>query len=419
MSIENKSPKHHHPMWEKPKHHEFAHEKTHQVHWIELFYDLVHVVAIFLLGSFLTDNLNLLGFGIFTLLFIAIWVSWGDYVFYNSLYVSRDYKHRLISAFHITTVMLMAASIPSITSGGFSFFLGAYGVNRIITSLLYFRARKFNTFSKTLASEMFSRFFIIGTLILISAFLPSPMSFLIVTLGIIAIQLVYILPKYGVMRFENFTPRMHPLSERFALLLLISLGEGFFKMVLELVNKGIYNISLDIFINYILGGVLLFLIAWMYFDFVGNMPVKNHEKKTIMKWWYSHMALMFFAILIGIALKGEVKVYFTDPYPLGLALLGCFGFIGFLLTLEVIQENVLKNVSRKFATFKVKLFGIFFVILTLITVYYSMPSILSNILFTIGVGSQLLIPISKAYLHFKKDIEKMHEEQKLIELKEE
>jgi low temperature requirement protein LtrA len=47
-----------HPMWEKPKHHTEAKFKTNEVHWIELFYDLIHVVCIFLLGNALSHNLN-------------------------------------------------------------------------------------------------------------------------------------------------------------------------------------------------------------------------------------------------------------------------------------------------------------------------------------------------------------------------
>jgi len=48
-----------HPMWEKPKHHTRSTVKNSHVHWIELFYDLVHVVCIFLLGNLLSQNLTI------------------------------------------------------------------------------------------------------------------------------------------------------------------------------------------------------------------------------------------------------------------------------------------------------------------------------------------------------------------------
>ena len=51
-----------HPMWRKPQHHHDL-ENTHDhVHWVELFYDLIHVVTIFLLGNYLSDHLDLQGF---------------------------------------------------------------------------------------------------------------------------------------------------------------------------------------------------------------------------------------------------------------------------------------------------------------------------------------------------------------------
>ena len=52
--------------------------KSHDhVHWIELFYDLIHVVIVFLLGNFLSDHLTLSGFVVFAGIFIAIWLAGG------------------------------------------------------------------------------------------------------------------------------------------------------------------------------------------------------------------------------------------------------------------------------------------------------------------------------------------------------
>ena len=109
MALEN------HPMWRLPKHHLDLKSSHDHVHWVELFYDLIHVVIIFLLGNFLSDHLHLSGFLTFAGLFITVWFAWADSSVFNSLYVSTDVKHRLIMACQIVTAMVMAASIPPCT----------------------------------------------------------------------------------------------------------------------------------------------------------------------------------------------------------------------------------------------------------------------------------------------------------------
>ncbi|MGI9452673.1 MAG: low temperature requirement protein A [Geminicoccaceae bacterium] len=70
-------------MWRKPQHHmDIDHTHDH-VHWVELFYDLIHVVTIFLLGNYLSHHLSLDGFFVFAGLFIALWFAWGDLSVFN------------------------------------------------------------------------------------------------------------------------------------------------------------------------------------------------------------------------------------------------------------------------------------------------------------------------------------------------
>lgn len=49
---------HEHPMWRKPQHHQDLDHAHYRVHWAELFYDLIHVVTIFLLGNYLSHHLS-------------------------------------------------------------------------------------------------------------------------------------------------------------------------------------------------------------------------------------------------------------------------------------------------------------------------------------------------------------------------
>ncbi len=190
-------------IWQKPHHH-MDKEGTHQsVHWIELFYDLIHVVLIFMLGNYLSEHLSISGFSVFVCLFIAIWYSWADSSVFNSLYVSTDLKHRVIMAAQIITVMFMAAAIPNVENNGWPYFASAYAVNRFIIAFLYHRTAYLGIEDSRLATRASQNFFLLGLVFLISAFIPQPYSYLLFGIGVISIQIQYMMPKIGLLEYER------------------------------------------------------------------------------------------------------------------------------------------------------------------------------------------------------------------------
>lgn len=389
-------------MWRPPKHH-LDHEDSHDhVHWVELFYDLIHVVIIFLLGNYLSDHLSLSGFFAFAGLFVAIWFAWADSSVFNSLYVSTDVKHRLIMSLQIITAMVMATSIPHVQGKGWMYFAVAYSANRFITAYLYYRTNQLGVETSTLAQQTSKNFTLLGIVFAISAFVPQPYNYLIFGLGILSIQILYMMPKVGLLENKRFVPRLGHMSERFALLLLIVVGEGFFKLVITLSEKGIYKVSPEVLFNFMFGGIAVFVQCWIYFDFVGNGKPKNKEKLTLVNWWLAHLFLMLSAVMIGVALAGEVKVGFWEAYPLKYGAIGCVGLAAYLLCLLWIQFNIEERVAHSFATVKIRLFGIVLALATLVVLPY-VPAILGNLLWGTALISQILLPVSKAYLAFSKE----------------
>ncbi|WP_219988672.1 low temperature requirement protein A [Leucothrix pacifica] len=155
------------PLWRAPLHHEDLEDAEEHVHWVELFYDLIHVVCVFMLGNYLSHHLSIEGFLIFAALFAVIWMAWAEASYFSSLYISTDVYHRCIMSAQVCTVM----------------------------------------------------------------------------------------------RLKRFTPRVAHFSERFALLFLIVMGEGFFKIVIALSEKGVANVSADVLFNFFLSGVIIFTLS--------------------------------------------------------------------------------------------------------------------------------------------------------------
>ncbi|TQV73772.1 low temperature requirement protein A [Aliikangiella marina] len=389
-----------HPMWRKPQHHQDLERAHDHVHWTELFYDLIHVVTIFLLGNYLSAHLDFDGFLTFAGVFIVLWYAWGELSIFNSIYVSTDFWHRIIMSIMICTLMFMAAAIPDIDGEGWSYFAIGFAINRILLAGLYFRAKRSNEATRSMCFEQIRNFSIFAIIFAITAFLPTPYAYWVFAMAMIATQLVYMIPRISVLRFERFVPRLRHMAERFALLTLIVLGEGFFKLVVTLSEKGIDKVSPDVLVNFVIGGIAMFVMCWIYFDFVGNGKAKNGKLSTLVTWWLAHLTLMICGVMVGVALAAEVKVGFWEPYPTKYAAIGCFGLAGYIAMLWVLKHVIEHRVASDFGLWQIRLFGIVVAIGCFFLVPY-VPTIVGNLIWGTALFSQIAFPLTRAWKTFK------------------
>ncbi|MEX0277625.1 MAG: low temperature requirement protein A [Ruegeria sp.] len=391
---------HDHPMWRKPQHHQDLDRGHDHVHWAELFYDLIHVVTIFLLGNYLSHHLDIHGFLVFSGVFITLWYAWGELSIFNSIYVSTDFWHRLIMSVMICTVMFMAAAIPAIDGKGWVFFALGFAANRAMIAALYYRARRANSSGESMSTAQIRNFTVFAVIFAITAFLPKPFAYWAFAAAIVATQAMYMIPGVTVLRFERFVPRLGHMAERFALLTLIVLGEGFFKLVVTLSEKGIYKVSPDVLVNFVIGGVSMFVMCWIYFDFVGNAKPKDKKVSTLVTWWLAHLVLMLCGVMVGVALAAEVKVGFWEPYPTEYAAIGCFGLAGYIAMLWVLQNVIEHRVASDFGRWDVRVFGIAVAIGCFYAVPH-VPSLVGNLIWGTALLSQIAIPLIRAWTKFQ------------------
>jgi len=150
------------------------------------------------------------------------------------------------------------------------------------------------------------------------------------------------------------------------------------------------------------GGIAVFVQCWIYFDFVGNGKPKNHHKWTLVSWWLAHLFLMLCAVMVGVALAGEVKAGFWQPYPLKYGVIGCVGLAGYLLSLLWIQLMIEHRVAHRFATAKVRMFGVILALVT-IPILPHVPSLIGNLLWGTALISQIAYPVTRAYFTLSKE----------------
>lgn len=79
--------------------------------WGELFFDLVAVAGVAMLGHLLAGEFNLTSLGLFGILFIAFWLTWTTYMLYGNSTDNPRLARLLIGMFGLG---VMAASVPGL-----------------------------------------------------------------------------------------------------------------------------------------------------------------------------------------------------------------------------------------------------------------------------------------------------------------
>ena len=108
--------------------------------WLELFFDLVFVVAIAQLADGLAEDPSVRGFLIFVGLFVAVWWAWVGYTFYADRFDTDDPPHRVLMIAGMFAVAVLASVIPDAFHGETARFALAYAGVRAIVVLLNARA---------------------------------------------------------------------------------------------------------------------------------------------------------------------------------------------------------------------------------------------------------------------------------------
>src|SRR3712207_5915000 len=81
--------------------------------WMELFFDLVFVVAVAALGSRLSEDYSLTGIFQFGALFVPVWWAWVGHTIYAARFDTDDVVHRLATAAMMLAAAGIAVQIPT------------------------------------------------------------------------------------------------------------------------------------------------------------------------------------------------------------------------------------------------------------------------------------------------------------------
>ena len=192
--------------------------------WLELFFDLVFVVAIAELSLELVRDHSLGGFGIFAGLYLTVFIAWQGFTFYADRFDTDDVVFRLAILAAMLAVSALAVRIPGVASGRHDAgFVIAYVCLRSLLIALYLRAWRARPEARPLIARYAGGYSLSVCLWLISLAVAPPWRYVLWGIGL---TIEYAMP-FVAQRFHARVPvDSSHVPERFALFTIIVLGES-------------------------------------------------------------------------------------------------------------------------------------------------------------------------------------------------
>jgi len=291
---------------------------------LELFYDLVYVVAIAFLAGELHHAITEVHHVTHALLmylwiFWSVWWPWNTYTFFASGYDTDDTQFRLASFAQMIGVIIVAIGIkPAFQEANFLYIMLGYLVIRIPYILMWLKVARDDIESRPVALR-----YSLGVLLTQCGWAFTILfyqNWAVWVFLLICELLVPWLAERSMAKGENTKYHVEHIEERMGLLTIIVLGES----ILASVNAFDSVFKYFTFeLGMIVSGALLILFSmwWLYFD--DHVEEQLHNETTCFLWSYGHYFLFAAAAAVGALISVCVDVATQHGHiTMGKAVLG-------------------------------------------------------------------------------------------------
>jgi low temperature requirement protein LtrA len=283
-------------------------ESSRRATWLELFFDLVFVVAIAQLANNLHKDPSMTGFLGFVMLFIPVWWAWIGATFYANRFDVDDVGNRVLTGVQMLAVSALAVNIHDGLGESSIGFALAYVVIRVMLIFQYLRVAQSIPQARQMATWYGFGFAIAASLWFISTFVPLPFRLVFWMLGII---IDFITPLSAAHLQTKLLPDFEHLPERFGLFVIIVLGEAIVAVVNGVAQTEWQFMSVTFAV---LGFAIAFSLWWIYFENVGGTALQTagvtKKVRTLNVWLYGHLPLVIGIAAAGVGVK---HVIMSDP----------------------------------------------------------------------------------------------------------
>ena len=307
--------------------------------WLELFFDIVFVVAITELSHQLVLDHSVDGFLRFAALFVPVFVAWQGYMAYATRFDTDDLVFRAAYFAGMLAVAAMATLIGDVAHGAHGAgFAVAYVCLRSLVVALYWRAWRAVPEARPLVALYGGGYGLAAAAWLASLALDTPLRYWVWG---IALVFELSLPPCSTRLHQRIRTSARHLPERWALFTLIVLGESVVSIAAATAGT---NWRLASATAAVLGFAAVAAVWWLYFDRQANVVLQGSAASVIV-YSYAHLPLLLglAAMSAGVSLLIEHAGDDELGAGGGAALLG--GVVLFVLSL--IATRTVTVIGRK------------------------------------------------------------------------
>lgn len=250
--------------WRPPRIYSEVEEGIRHATWLELFFDLVFVVAMAQLGSYLHHHLTVVGFLQFAGLFAIVWWVWLGVSYFADVYDTNDPMSVGLIVAAMFGVIFLSQTIPGALSGGSFAFAAAVFLLRGFLTISYLRARHLRHRVDPDERRFLTTWIWLEILVTavwgVSLLVPEPGRFGLwiaaCVVGVAGLTVVYL-------SWETIiAPRTSHCSERLGLLTILVLGETVLGVS---VGVSIASFTPAVLLVSALGFAIAVSVWWLYF----------------------------------------------------------------------------------------------------------------------------------------------------------
>jgi low temperature requirement protein LtrA len=276
---------------------------------LELFYDLIYVVAIASLAAELHHALSgwhHVGHAtlMYVVIFFTIWWPWNTYTWFASGYDTDDAQFRLSSFAQMIGAIIVAVGVkPAFSDNNFVIIMIGYVTMRVPYILMWLKVAYDDIYSRPVAIRYASGVFLVQVAWSLSVLYFANL-YLFVALLFFELLVPYV-AELSVDKKQNTKYHFEHIEERLGLLTIIVLGESMLGVVYAF-NNVFEHFSTDLLIFSASSVLILYSMWWLYFDDTIEEILANKQKSFI--WGYGHYFIYGFAAAVGVLISVNVDV---------------------------------------------------------------------------------------------------------------
>jgi len=334
--------------WGPPKKFD-PHFQERRISWLELFYDLIYVIAISRITHHLAMHISFEGFLQYACLFFLIFWGWLNGSLYYDIHGSEGLRTRLMTLWQVMIIAALAVTIDQPSPTAYVNTTIVFMIMQLYITYLWWSVGFYDRSHRRYNRPYTILFLLALALMVLSLFVPRPWVKLI---AIIVIVCNYTPPfiAHRLLRRSSLNLSLSSsMAERLGLFTIIVFGE----VVLGVVNgiSKVNDLNFSTWLNFALALSIVFALWWIFFAMTSNRNAKTGFVNATL------LELLCIPTLMSLGLIAARFSYLFDPKEtdLSLNIIFCSAIATFLTGISLMMGllvyaeifNAIKKSARR------------------------------------------------------------------------